>query len=85
MKTEIMLDDAMALEIQEVAKESHITFGEALQEVLSAGLPAFRTSRKNEPFRVIGHDFGTALENPKAMLAQLEEEEDLERYRRGGG
>lgn len=85
MKTEVMLDDAIAMELQKVAEESHISFGQALQKAVSAGLPSLRSPKKSGPFRIVTHDFGTPLDDPKALLAKLEEEEDLERYRRGGG
>jgi hypothetical protein len=85
MKTEITIDDRLAIELKEAAELSQISFDQAVIRALYAGVTSLPHRSDPKRFVTQPHDFGIPLDDPKAALAKLEEEEDLERYRRGGG
>ena len=86
MKTEIVIDDRVARRLSEAAEIAHISFNQAIERAINAGLPALPQKAPKPPTYVTQpHDFGASLDDPKAMLAKLQEEEDIKRYGRGGG
>jgi hypothetical protein len=81
MKTEITLNDKLAAKVEEVAKASHLSFNQALEQAVNAGLPFLVRPAIAEPFHVQPHDFGISLDDPKAALAAMDEEDDLRKIR----
>lgn len=80
MTTEITIDDALAVRLKKIADESHITFTQAVERAISAGLPLVG---KNES--KTRNAMADNLDSANSALKQILEDEDLERYRRAGG
>ena len=85
MKTEITIDDAMVPRIKEAAEVGRISFSAAVEQAVLAGLPFLPKKPVRKPYHVKPHSFGTPLPDPKAVFAELEEAEDIERLKRAGG
>ena len=82
MKTEVTLNDKLAAKVQELATASRLTFDQALEQAVNAGLPFLARPAAPQPFKVRPHHFGIALRDPKAVLAAMDEEYDMEKVRR---
>jgi hypothetical protein len=84
MKTEVTLNDQLAAKVQDVATASHLTFDEALEQAVNAGLPFLARPAAARPFKVQPHHFGVPMNDPKADLAVMDEEYDANKVRGGG-
>ena len=82
MKTEITIDDALVPRLREAAEAGHISFSAAIEQAVTAGLPFLPKKAAPKPYKVRPHNFGAPMPDPKAVLAALEEEEDIERLKR---
>jgi hypothetical protein len=56
-----------------------------VERAVQVGLPLLPRAIDPGEYVTQPHHFGASLDDPKAALAKVEEEDDLERYRRGGG
>ena len=83
MKTEITIDDALVPRLKEAAEAGQMSFSAAVEHAVTAGLPFLPRKAASKPYKVKPHHFGTPMPDPKAILAALDEEEDIERLRRG--
>ena len=95
MTMELKIDDAIAAKLRTAAASEQISFNEAVCLALAAGadirfgagLPklGIEPTTQSKPYRMPTHSFGDPMTNLKSIMAELQEEEDLERYKRGGG
>ena len=87
---EVKIDDAIAAKLKRAAATEHISFDEAVGLALKVGtdvrfgmMPG--KVAESKPYKLKTHSFGNPMTNLKALIAQTQEEEDLDRYHRGGG
>lgn len=85
MRTTVTLDPDVEARLREVARERGVSFKEALNSAVRAGLMATRRSREyRTPSRSLGLRPGVSLDKALQMAADLEDAEivhDLERGR----
>ena len=77
MITKFDIDDSLAAQVESTAKARGMSFREFIREALRQ---AVRTAAPvGKPIRFVQsvHDFGTHLENPWTLLADLETEEHI--------
>ena len=84
MKTEVTLNDALAAKLLDAAAASQLTFNQALEQAVNAGLPFMPRQAAPQPYRVKPHHFGVALNDPKSVLAAMDEHYDLQKARGPG-
>lgn len=85
MTTQVVIDDETTERLKEAAASERISFNEALSRAIRVGVARLSLDVDQKPYRVKPHNFGDALENPKEILAQLQEDEDLDKMRRSRG
>jgi hypothetical protein len=85
MRTTVTLDPDVEARLREVARERGISFKEALNNAIRAGLMAARGEREyRTPARQLGLRLGVNLDKALQLAADLEDDEivhDLERGR----
>lgn len=85
MRTTVTLDPDVEARLREVARERGVSFKEALNNAIRAGLMAARGTREyRTPARALGLQPGVNLDKATQLAADLEDEEivhDLERGR----
>ncbi len=85
MRTTVTLDPDVEARLREVARERGVSFKEALNSAVRAGLMAARGAREyRTPSRSLGLRAGISLDKALQMAADLEDAEivhDLERGR----
>jgi len=85
MRTTVTLDPDVEARLREVARERGVSFKEALNSAIRAGLMAARSTREyHTPSRSLGLRAGVNLDKALQMAADLEDAEivhDLERGR----
>lgn len=78
MRTTVTLDDDVAAQVREVARERGLSFKEALNSALRAGLSSARSSRTSRyrvPVRDLGLRPGVNLDKALQLAGQLEDDE----------
>ena len=85
MRTTVTLDPDVEARLREVARERGVSFKEALNSAIRAGLMAARSTREYQtPARPLGLRAGVNLDKALALASDLEDAEivhDLERGR----
>jgi len=75
MRTTVTLDDDVAAQLRDVARERGLSFKEALNSALRAGLAPARSSRYRVPARDLGLRPGVDLDKALQLAGQLEDDE----------
>ena len=78
MRTTVTLDDDVAAQLRDVARERGLSFKEALNAALRAGLSSSgtpRTDRYRVPARDLGLRHGVELDKALQLVGQLEDDE----------
>ena len=81
MRTTITLDPDVAVQLERLTKDLSMTFKEAVNSTLRAGLAADRDARRPEPYVVPTFDLGVLpgidLRKAAQLAAHVEDEETL--------
>ena len=83
MRTTVSLRDDLALELERIRKERELTFKDILNEAVEQGVIHMQgnANKDRKPFKIRTFDLGKPLfrnaEELKALIADLDEEEDL--------
>ena len=84
MRTTITLDPDVEARLREVARERGISFKEAVNSAVRAGLMAARNTREyRTPSRTLGLRAGVNLDKALQVAADLEDEEIILELERG--
>ncbi len=84
MRTTVTLDPDVEARLREVARERGVSFKEALNSAVRAGLMAARGAREyRTPSRSLGLRSGLSLDKALQMAAELEDAEIVHELERG--
>jgi hypothetical protein len=84
MRTTITLDPDVEARLREVARERGISFKEAVNSAVRAGLMAARNTREyRTPSRTLGLRAGVNIDKALQLAADLEDEEIIIELERG--
>jgi hypothetical protein len=86
MTTNVTIEDGLAEQLQRAAEESHISFNQALEKAITAGLPHLApvSARpgKSKPAKEPTNSAADSLQEHVEKLKKIDEDLEIERYLR---
>ena len=86
MRTTLTLDDDNAIRLEQLRKERDASLKAIVNEVIRRGLDASEPSSGTTPFKITAMDLGKPFFNTpeelKALIQQMDEEDDLKKLGR---